>query len=97
VDLCAAESIADFARDFRSRYADADHLKRKEMIQRCLGGIVIDRTAKLARCYIRPVPLVEGPAGEIIEGIENAKRVPDSLIPLRRVSVPGTGYTLDKS
>jgi hypothetical protein len=54
----AAETIAEFARDFRSRFADADHLKRKEMIQRCFGGIVIDRSAKVARCYFRPVPIV---------------------------------------
>lgn len=87
----AAESVADFSRDFRSRYADADHQKRKEMIQRCLGGIVIDRTAKVARCYLRPVPMVGGPVEEIIEGIENAQGIPESPISLRTVAVPGTG------
>ena len=60
----------------------------------CLGVIVVDRTVKVARCYFRPIPLVGGPAGELVEGIENAKRVPDSLIPLRKVGVPGTGRTL---
>ena len=73
----AAESIAEFAREFRSSFADADHLKRKEMIQRCLGGIVIDRTAKVARCYFRPMPLAGDTAGEIIEGIENAEGIPE--------------------
>ena len=87
----AAESIAEFAREFRSSFADADHLKRKEMIQRCLGGIVIDRTAKVARCYFRPMPLVGDTAGEIIEGIENAKGIPELPISLRKVAVPGTG------
>jgi hypothetical protein len=87
----AAESIAEFAREFRSRFADADHQKRKEMIQRCLGGIVVDRTAKVARCCFRPMPLVGDTAVEIIEGIENAKGIPELPISLRKVAVPGTG------
>jgi DNA invertase Pin-like site-specific DNA recombinase len=87
----AAEAIAEFARGFQSRFADADHLKRKEMIQRCLGGIVIDRTAKVARCYLRSVPIVGGQAGQIVEGIENAKGIPESPISLRTAAVPGTG------
>jgi hypothetical protein len=61
------------------------------MIQRCLGGIVIDRTAKVARRYFRPVPMVSGQAGEIVEGIENAKGIPELPISLRTVAVPGTG------
>jgi hypothetical protein len=59
------------------------------------GRLVIDRTAKVARCYFRPMPRVGGPAGEIIEGMEDAKGIPDSLIFLRRIAVPGTGYALD--
>jgi hypothetical protein len=82
---------ADLSTSFRSDFERAPHHRRKEAVQRCLGGIVVDRTAKVARCYIRPIPLVEGPVGELVEGIENAKRVPDLLIPLRKVGVPGTG------
>jgi hypothetical protein len=74
---------------------DPDDLIRKDMIQRCLSGIVIDRTAKLARCYFRLVPLVGERAGELIEEIENAEGIPESPMSLRTVAVPGTGYTLD--
>jgi hypothetical protein len=72
-------------------------VKGKEMIQRCLGGIAIDHTAKLARCYLGSVPMAGGPAGEVIEGLENAKGITESPVSLRKVTVPGTGHTLDKT
>jgi hypothetical protein len=37
------------------------------------------------------MPLVGGPAGDLVEEIEDAKGEPDSPVPLRRVAVPGTG------
>ena len=86
----AAHAIADFSLSFRSDFERAPHYRRKEDIQRCLKGIVVDRDAKMARCYFRPMPLLAGPAGELVEVIENAKVAPDSPVPLRRVGVPGT-------
>jgi hypothetical protein len=53
------------------------------------GREYIDRTAKVARCYFRSVPIVGGQAGEIVEEIENAKGIPESPISLRSVAVPG--------
>jgi hypothetical protein len=77
---------------FRQAFDEAPHYKQKEIIQQCLKGIVVDRTANVARCYFRPMPMLGGPAVELIEGIENAKgALDDPPIPLRRVAVPGTG------
>ena len=88
----SSQAIAEFSVRFRQAFDEAPHHKRKEIIQRCLKGIVVDRTAGVARCYFRPMPMLGGPVGELIEGIENAKGAPDDLpIPLRRVAVPGTG------
>jgi hypothetical protein len=87
----AAQAITNFTIVFRPSFSEADHLKRKEMIQRWLRGIVVDRTAKVARCYFRPMSLVGRASDELIERVENAKGIPDSPITLRKMAVPGTG------
>jgi hypothetical protein len=87
----AAYAIADFSVSFRSDFERAAQYKQKEAVQRCLKEIVVDRTDKVARCFFRPMPIVGGPAGELVEWIENATVAPDSPVPLRRVDVPGTG------
>ena len=50
------------------------------------GGI--DRAVELARCSFRPIPLVAGSAGDVVEEMENAKGIPESPKSLGIVAVP---------
>jgi site-specific DNA recombinase len=88
----AAELVAGFSSRFREEFEAAPHHARKELVQRCLGKIIVDPDANVARCYIRRIPIVGGLTDEVIEKAEGAKGVPFSTIPLlRKVGVPGTG------
>ena len=87
----AAAAITEFSQNFRASFDAASPMLRKELIRRCVGSIIVDRDAKVVRCYFRRIPLVGKIETEILRELENAEGTPFITEPLRTVGVPGTG------
>ncbi len=86
-----AELVSEFSEHFQEAFKSAPHYLKKEMVGRCVGGIIVDRDSNLVRCYFRRFPMVGGLDPTFLGDLEKRETVPVIAAPFRKVAVPGTG------
>ena len=67
--------VSDFVRDFERRFDEAPIEERKNLIQKCISAIQVDREDSIVSFYVRRVPSVTLELQEVLEPVESRQLV----------------------